>query len=211
MKSLSIRHYIKKLICDGHKWQYCGINGNGVKPKYFFSSVQLLISCIAIIGAIFLKNGFNKDFIGYIIASLSIFIGLFLTLILTVFDKFQRIDFNKPHLTEQEEVSLIQTKNFFIQFTALTSYSILIALFCIVLLSASLLFNYFNQDITQYELAIKNINFIKILNFSIVLSVFLYRIIIIYFLFDFLIIVVYALTSIYDFITLEIEKVKVRK
>lgn len=212
MQLQSVKYYLKMLVSDGHKWQNSDINGKLIKPKFYFSFMQWIAICISIISAFLLSVGFNKDFIGYIIASLSIFIGLFLTLILTVFDRFQKLDFNKPNLSEKEEMFLIQRKNFFKQFTALTSYSILISLLCIVLLSLSLLGDFFNLNINHYSLIkdLKIIHLNNILNCFWVFAVLIYRTIVIYFLLDFLIIVVFALTSIYNYILLEYDKIKIK-
>ena len=213
MQFQSVRYYLFKLISDGHKWQHTDINGLCENPKFYFSGLQWLIIVISFISSFLLAIGFNKDFIGYIIASLSIFIGLFLTLILTVFDRFQNINFSTPNLSENEQIKLIQKKNFFKQFTALTSYSILISLLSIILLSLSLLSNFFNVNISQFSLVsdIESVSIEYTCNFLIISIVLIYRIVVIYFLLDFLIIVLFALTSIYNYISLEYDKVKIKK
>ena len=155
MKFKSIKYYLYRLILDGHKWQYIDINGKGSKPNLYFSSIQFIFIIISITSSVFLiKNGFNKDFIGYIIASLSIFTGLFLSLILTVFDKFQKFKFDVSNITEKEKIIIIQRKNFFKQFTAITSYSILLSIICIFLLSLSLLTNLLNINIFEFYLVL---------------------------------------------------------
>lgn len=211
MRYKSVKYYLGRLISDGHKWQNIDINGFESKPKFYFSQVQFIFILLAIVSLFLLKKGFNKDFIGYIIASLSIFVGLFLTLILTVFDKFQKIDFGKPNLSEKERTILIQRKNFFKQFTALTSYSILLSITCIFLLSLSLLTDSLNRDIFEFEFidSIKNIDFKSILLGVYACLIIIYRFLIIYFFFDFLFMVLYGLTSIYNYIALEYDKKKI--
>lgn len=211
MKFKSVKYYLGRLILDGHKWQNIDINGVESKPKYYYSRLQYLFIVLAIGSVFLLKNGFNKDFIGYMIASLSIFVGLFLTLILTVFDKFQKVNFDKPNLSEKEKVFLIQRKNFFKQFTALTSYSILLSITCIFLLSLSLLTDSLNRDVFDFELidSLRNIDFKNILIGGYVWLIIFYRILIVYFFLDFLLMVLYALTSIYNYIALEFDKKKV--
>ncbi len=210
MRSKSIKSNLTGLIKDGHKWQYTDINGKGEKPTFYFSNVQFILIALSMVCFLFL-DGFSKDFIGYIITSLSLFVGLFLTLIITVFDKFQNIKFVKPNISEQEEVKLKQTKNFFQQFTALTSYSILLSIVTIFLLSLSLLTDFFNVDVFAFHL-ISNVDQIvteTIINFLIVFSISLYRIIIVYLFLDFLLIVVYAVVSIYTHISTEYKSIKV--
>jgi hypothetical protein len=212
MKLESVKYYLSKLISDGHKWQYTDINGKVEKPRYYFSSIQWIIIIVSLISSYFLPKGFNNNFIGYIIASLSIFIGLFLTLILTIFDKFQKINFSKKEISEIERVSLIQTKNFFKQFTALTSYSILISLCCIGLLSLSLLSEFFNTNPAEYRFIydISEIAWSNILTFIYILSILFYRLLVFYFLFDFILILVFSLSSIYNYISLEYERKKIQ-
>lgn len=212
MKFKSVKYYLGHLVSDGHKWQNIDINGVESKPKYYYSGLQYLFIVLAIGSVFLLKNGFNKDFIGYIIASLSIFVGLFLTLILTVFDKFQKIDFDKPNLSEKQKVFLIQRKNFFKQFTALTSYSILLSITCIFLLSLSLLTDLLNRDVFEFGLvdSVKNIDFKRVLLGGYVWLIIIYRILIVYFFLDFLLMVLYGLTSIYNYIALEFDKKKIQ-
>ncbi len=211
MKSKNVKYYVNRLISDGHKWQNIDVNGKESIPKFYFSNIQWAIVGISISGLFLIKNGFNKDFVGYIIASLSIFVGLFMTLILTIFDKFEKIDFNKKNKTEKEKTSLIKRKNFFKQFTALTSYSILISLTCILLLSTSMLSEVFSRNILEYEFVAKwdtiSIDEVLLLveNFLIVC----HRIIITYLILDFLLMVLYALSSIYSYISIEFNKVNV--
>lgn len=211
MRFKSVKYYLGRLISDGHKWQNIDINGVEAKPKFYFSQIQFIFILLAFGSLFLLKNGFNKDFIGYIIASLSIFVGLFLTLILTVFDKFQKIDFDKPNLSEKEKTFLIQRKNFFKQFTALTSYSILLSITCIFLLSMSLLTESLNRDVFEFDIidSIKNIDFKSILLGGYVCTIIIYRLLIVYFFLDFFLMVLYGLTSIYNYIALEFDKKKI--
>ena len=72
------------------------------------------------------ENGINRDFAGYIIAALSIFIGLNINLIIMIFDKFNSTNFdvsNKPYI---DKVRLLKRRNFFMQYTSLTAYSIIL-------------------------------------------------------------------------------------
>lgn len=211
MRFKSVKYYLGRLISDGHKWQNIDINGVESKPKYYFSSLQFIFILVAIGSLFLLKNGFNKDFIGYIIASLSIFVGLFLTLILTVFDIFQKIDFDKSNVSEKGKVFLIQKKNFFKQFIALTSYSILLSITCIFLLSLSLLTDLLNRDVFEFGIvdSYKNIDFKSVWLGGYVWLIIIYRILIIYFFLDFLLMVLYGLTSIYNYIALEFDKKKI--
>ncbi len=205
MKSKNVKYYVKRLISDGHQWQNIDVNGKESIPKLYFSNIQWTMVGLSISGIFLIKNGFNKDFVGYIIASLSIFVGLFLTLILTVFDKFEKIDFGKRNKSEKEKTALIQRKNFFKQFTALTSYSILISLTCILLLSTSMLSEVFARNIFEYGFVsdLSAIGLHEIQLFLVNSLIVFHRLLITYLFLDFLLMVLYALSSIYNYISIE--------
>ena len=208
MKLKNVKYYVNRLISDGHKWQNIDVNGKYTVPRLYFSNIQWVIIGISIASIFLIKNGFNNDFVGYIIASLSIFVGLFLTLILTVFDKFEKTDFGKKNKSEKEKVSLIKKKNFFKQFTALTSYSILISLACILLLSTSMLSEVFSRNVFEYAFVtdINEATKEEVLAFITNISIVLHRLIIVYLFVDFLLMVLYALSSIYNYISIEYDK-----
>jgi hypothetical protein len=205
MKIKDFIYYLKKLIQDGHKWQYTDINGKEKKPKFFFNGVQCFCIVLSLIALFVIKSGFNHDFAGYIIAALSLFVGLFLSLILTVFDKYQKLSADEKR-SFYEETSQNQRNNFIKQFIALTSYAILISVFCIFLLGFSLLSESLNQNIFGFELvnSFKEVTLIKIIDCIEVLFIIIYRLITVYFILDFLLIVIYSLSSIYTYMDLEI-------
>lgn len=55
--------------------------------------------------------------------------GLFLALIVIVYDKFKELDFNVE--TDEDKINKLKSWNYLRQFNALTSYSIFIALIVI--------------------------------------------------------------------------------
>jgi len=214
----STKYYLCKLIKDGHQWQYTDINGFTKKPKFFFSQLQLILLVIAAFTSYTLKKGFNNEFVSYSISALSIFVGLFLTLMVSVFDKFSALKLpelkkqilaDKGSLSDREKTILIQKKNFFIQFTALTAYSIVISIFCILLLSVSLLCSQFSQDYSEYKFvgwdSITYQHFVSFLKLGIS---YIHRITTIYFLLDFLLIVLYAVSGIYNYFSIEYKQIR---
>jgi hypothetical protein len=206
---MNVKHYLIELIKQGHFWQYTDVNGHGKRPKMYFMNWQWVLIVLVVPLAIFiLPNGFNETFVGYIIAALSIFVGLFLTLILTVFDKFQKIDFESAKYSDKKGEEQIRIKNFFKQFSSLTAYSILLSILTVILLSTFLLIESTNNKI-NIDTIINHFNNTKFI--IKVLALLLYRIVTLYFLFDFIIITVYAITSIHSFIILEYNKVKIKK
>ncbi len=210
---MNVKEYILSLIADAHKWQYTDINGNANKPALYFLPVQWLIILIAVVFHILVKqDGFGSDFAGYCISALSIFVGLFLSLIITVFEKFSNIDFSLA--TDQtKKLNAIRVKNFFKQFSSLTSYSIVLAIFNLILMGFSLGEGALTVSIdsikeiftTYYEWDDIILNLIK------PIIIVLYRIITTYFLLDFLYITIYAVGSIYDYMKSEYDKVKINK
>ena len=65
------------------------------KPYLFFTNYQLVIIIICVVLTLIKTDGFGNEFSGYIISSLSLFVGLFFTFIIVLYDKFKSIDFNK--------------------------------------------------------------------------------------------------------------------
>lgn len=201
-------YYLLRLVKSGHYWQYTNINGQGVKPKHWFSNIQLFIIALSLLCTLLNPLGFNKDFIGYIITALSIFVGLFLSLIVVIYDKFRNTDFDIERCSNKQKLYLQQIWNFFSQFTGLTSYAILISILSIILLSISLI-SAVNVDIDEYYfLSYKEWSLEAIILFLNLSMVFLYRMVTIYFIVDFLLLCTYAVSSIYSFIYLEYEKRK---
>lgn len=213
MRLKNVKFYIFKLIKDGQFWQNIDLNGKEKKPKFFFSSIQLTFIAISIVWGIYSNNGVNNDFIGYSIAALSIFIGLFLTLLLSVFDKFKGIDFSKANKNDDVKIDLIRMKNFFKQFTALTSYSILLSILSILLLILFYLIPGLDINLLDYTF-VDSINKISVDNGVLFIRntiILIHRIAVAYFLLDFLLIVIYAVTSFYSYIYNEYEQIKIDK
>lgn len=55
-------YYLLRLVKSGHYWQYTNINGQGVKPKHWFSNIQLFIIALSLLCTLLNPLGFNKDF-----------------------------------------------------------------------------------------------------------------------------------------------------
>lgn len=132
-------NYIFGIVEDAHKWQKQSLlheleDGKSKKRNYF-RVLKFASLVIAIILTVFVSTGINKDFAGYIISALSIFIGLNISLIIMLFDKFNSTNFDTNNKTYKDKVKLLKHRNFFMQFTSLTAYSIILSLVLIVLLS----------------------------------------------------------------------------
>lgn len=213
---MSFRNIID-LIKDAHEYQYADIadtkeQKEAKKPKVFFTKIQWIILVSSVAVNIILYNGYNKDFCGYVISGLSLFVGIFFTFIIALYDKFNNIDFPQFHISVSEDKCKIgiRLKNYFKKTTVLSLYLIILSIICILLLSCTLLFDsFFNQDLNILEI-LKNIQEKSIWYFVKVLGIFIYRSVVFYFLIDFVLLSVYLTSSIYDFIISEYDKVKLK-
>lgn len=207
--------YLKKLLLNGWYWEH-----NDVSPKYIGmkwyqlikpTMPQIIITIISGFAVLqWLPTGFNNDFIGYINATLAILVGLYLTLIISIFDKFNPDEFKQKNVTTPQEDDLILKKNYYLQFTSLTTYSIVLAIFCILLLSISLLSENLHINISYNNLqeSWHQKEYYSLMKDCLIL---LYRGIIIYFLLDILYISTYTITSVYSYIVGEYDKIKIKK
>lgn len=205
------RYYLNKLIKNGHYWQYTDVQGNGKKPKWFFLPAQWIMIIISVVVCVcFLDNGFGQEFVGYTNATLAILTGLYLTVVISLFDKFDKNGFVAHGLTEQQKNNLKIKKNFFIQFTSLAAYFIIISLFCLGLLSLTLLFEYLNVN-TSFCVLIKEWRDARYCCFASLIAIISYRIILLYFLMDIIYLSCYIISSAYSFIVGEYDRVKIDK
>lgn len=202
-------YYLKKLIKNGHLWQYTDVLGHGKKPRLFFMPTQIFILLASVSSALFLLNsGFDKDFTGYTNAALAIITGLYLTIIISLFEKNNKDDFTSKGLTQKQKDDLRLKKNFLIQFTSLASYSIILALLCLVLLSLSLQFDFFNQRIC-IELVKSMYSTEEYSELAKACLIVIYRCAIVYFLFDIVYISTYIISSAYSYIVGDYDKNKI--
>lgn len=208
---------LKDLIKDAHKYQYADIADTEEqieekKPKAYFTKTQWIILVLAVAANIVLREGYNTDFCGYVISGLSLFVGIFFTFIIALYDKFNDIDFSQFHITVSEDKCNIgiRLKNYFKKTTILSLYLILLSIICILLLSCTLLFDsFFNQNINPLEI-FDPFQVNSICCFVQAIAIFIYRSIVFYFLIDFVLITIYLISAIYDYIISEYNKVKLK-
>ena len=217
---MSFREALKSLVSDAHLFQYAEVNSTTSnieknKPRYYFTKIQWGILMISVVVSITTVDGFGKDFAGYVVSALSLFAGLFFSFILMLIDKFQKIDFSpyKKDVNAQLMPIGVRLKNYYKKATTLSFYIIVLALLCILLLSASLLSIPFHE-ICQFVEKIISASYIDVwktiweISSSIVKSI--YRGVSIYFLLDFLWITLYLLSSFFDYVGSEYDKVKLQ-
>lgn len=217
---MSFRESLKSLVSDAHLFQYVEVNSTASnieknRPRYYFTKIQWGILMISVMVSIATVNGFGKDFAGYVVSALSLFVGLFFSFILMLIDKFQKIDFSpyKKDANAQLMPIGVRLKNYYKKATTLSFYIIVLALLCILLLSVSLIEIPFNE-IYQFLAKCIPISCIgiwetlwRMASFS-VKSI--YRGVSIYFLLDFLWITLYLLSSFFDYVGSEYDEVKLQ-
>lgn len=217
---MSFREALKSLVSDAHLFQYAEVNSTTSnieknKPRYYFTKIQWGILMISVVVSITTVDGFGKDFAGYVVSALSLFAGLFFSFILMLIDKFQKIDFSpyKKDVNAQLMPIGVRLKNYYKKATTLSFYIIVLALLCILLLSASLLSIPFHE-ICQLVEKIISASYIDVWKTIWEISSFIvksiYRGISIYFLLDFLWITLYLLSSFFDYVGSEYDKVKLQ-
>ena len=204
MKTNYLIYYVLKLITRGQEWQYKNLNGNGNKPKLYFTQLQWIALFISILFVFTKSKGLSSEMINYVLSSLSVMTALFLSLIIIIFDKFNSFNFNGED--DEEKIHKFHMWNFFYQFNAITSYAILISTTVIILLVFTLMFGK-ETDVSQYTfVSFKLITLESILIFFKLLFVYLVRLAIVYFLLDFFILCIYAISSIFQYVSNEFIK-----
>lgn len=210
---MNFRQQLQSLIKEAHKYQYADISDSKTdieqkKPRFYFTKVQYGLLVLSVLIASLMKTSFNEGFAGYVVSGLSLFAGLFFSFILMLIDKFQKIDF-EPYKEINNAALMplgVRLKNYYKKSTTLSFYIVLLSLLSILLLSLSL-----------FDIGIDLFYYIKekpcislVFQGAKKIILFLYRTTTLYFLLDFLWITIYLITSFYDFIGSEYDKVKLK-
>lgn len=208
MQFKSVKRILFPLIKGGIQWQFIDINGNEEKPKFFLSDIQwiLLIGCIFI--NFKLDKGLSKDLIGYIMSAFSISVSLFISLLVSIFDKFENINFLEKNISEDDKIRLIQKKNFFKRFISITSYLIFLSILIILLCSINYLFSIdISIDYRDFTIDIYKIDIGKTI---ISLIIIIYRIVLYYLLMSYLLLTLFITSSSYEYYISEINRKKIK-
>lgn len=195
-------YYIYNLVSEGHKWQYQNATMTNKKPKFPFSIPQCIALLITLAFVIFKKEGINTTTVDLLLSSLSILTGFLIAVSVIVYDKYKDLPNNLK--SEVEKIDLFKSYNFLKQYYALSMYAIFLALVAILMLLLELLFGG-NVDIGKFTM-VKSICEINWLITIVCIMVLAFRFILIYFIFDFFIITIYAICSLYSFVDLQMNK-----
>ena|SRR5690554_5478641 len=152
---LKLSKYVKELYLKSFRYKRTDINGEIDKSccsKYLMRLVFITISLIILF---VVPKGYSNDFIEHISGILSILVGLFITTLIFSFEKF----YTKKKISNRfnERLKDTQDYNFTKIFTNLTSYTILLSILAIILVSLYTLFKeYFSLDISEVEFSLKD-------------------------------------------------------
>lgn len=163
---MKIRKNIYLILKESYRWRNRNLleKEGFIEPKLTISKFFVSNWVIFLIGIFFslrFNSFFNSDFAGYAITALSIFIGLFMSVLILVFDKF----INNSNLKGIENASsslklnIKRTKNFSKQFVFISLEGLIIAICIIILFLIPLMFgDDFTTCIMDYRFDFKNIN-----------------------------------------------------
>lgn len=207
MEFQNFKTFIVSVVQEGNRLQKRNINGETLTSRRF-TNMQIVIIVVSAFALLIIPRGFTDNFAGFVISFLGIFIGLFTNIIIWMYDKSRSLFENYITKDEIEKVKVKQIKNYMVQFTGLTSYSILISILIIVLLLVTLATNSISVDINKYSLItdFKKLSFYNIVLFLKMSLILIYRFSIIYFLLLFFIITTFSTTSYFSFLMTEYKK-----
>lgn len=95
--------YLLILIRDAHKWQRTNINGQQEKKKLYFSCLQTFALVISVLCVIYKKIVIKPETIDYLLSSMSIMAGMFLTLVVLVLEKSDKTSYEADCQNEQSK------------------------------------------------------------------------------------------------------------
>lgn len=203
--------YIRIILRNSFKWQKAKIGNPDSFDRvnahwYSFSTIQIGFILVGVLYAIFIGIPFSKDLMGYVVSMFSIFIGLLLSLVFVVYDKYQNNQSFEENLENPIEGSNHRRDNrYFRQFTTLMIYAIFIAMLDILLLIPCFIegnMNELGSNLIQYLINLLGVSDL-ILKKVYRCLIGVYQITIIYFILDFFLLLGYGITSFYVFIDRE--------
>lgn len=204
------------LLKDAHVWEYTEINDNKEKqakkkPKFYFTVTQWLLIAIAAICVVVCPKGIDANFAGYIITGLSLFAGLLFTLAVSLFDKFNSVDFTQYKEAVNAEMYPfgVRLKNYFKKSIILTLYTAIMAIVCILLLALVYMFDGMQESVDIISICKNLCQYDWCYLVKAVLILF-FRLVLYYMLLNFIYITKQMITSFYDYMVSEIDKIKLK-
>lgn len=211
MQLQTFKIFISDIIVEAERLQRHDIAGKLLTSKKYTDSQKISFG-ISIFLLLILKNGFTDNFAAYSITFLGIFIGLFTTIVISLYERKELLFEAYQKNNQIDNSRLKKVRNYFIQFTGLISYSILIALFTTILLLLVLLFPETQENLWKYHF-IKSIGELQLISLWIFLRnslLILQRFVTVYLLCRFFLITLYAISSYFSFLISEYKRVKLK-
>jgi len=201
-----------KIIKDAYRIQHYNNNGELEASRTIFSKVQIFIIILSLILYFGFEFNISENLISYLISALSIIAGIFLTLVISIFDKFlsvfENIDVEKK--TIDEKTILVKRKNYYKKFTTQMSYAIVVSILAIILMSCKISSHFLNTHIYDYQvLSFSDWNLISLFRFIKVSFLAVFNLSLFYFLFDITNVILNGFSSIYVYYIDEIDKVRI--
>lgn len=204
------------LLRDAHVWEYTQINDTKEKrekkkPKLYFTHAQWLLIAIAALCVVLCPKGIDANFAGYIISGLSLFAGILFTLAVSLFDKFNNVDFTqyKESINADLYPLGVRLKNYFKKSIVMTLYTAILAIGCILMLSLVFMFDGLQQNVDVITICKSWCLYdgCYLMNAGLIV---LYRLVLFYMLLNFIYITKQMITSFYDYMVSEIDKIKLK-
>jgi hypothetical protein len=207
MELKEFKQFICKVISEGNRLQSVDIAGQSVSKNPFVRT-ETLTFLLSITMLFLLPKGLTDNFSEYAIAFLGIFVGLFTSIVIALYDKSKELYKGYDAKTPTERAAIKMLRNYLVKFTGLTSYSILLALVAVMLLLGALLCANAPVNIYHYRLvkSFYDIKFNSLVNFGHLSVVCVFRFFIFYILLNFFVITLYAITSYFSFLLSEYSK-----
>lgn len=203
----NVSNILKHLIINGNKWQFINLDGSESKPKYYLSDIQWAILVISLLLNFLLTGGYPSEFMGYVLSAFAISVSLFMSLLVSIFDKFENTDFSKKQKSEAEIIRLYLKKNFFKKFISITSLLIVLSIAIILMCGLSYFINLSHVvSPTSFSLNLREIDL-----FLTIKSIFIiaYRSILNFMLFNYLLLTVFIASSAYEYYISEISQKRI--
>lgn len=197
---------VRNIKINAKKSLYTNINGEEDKWSYSYIFVKIIIPLISCFIVFINKDKLMED-PKVIVMLLSLFSGLMFGVLIKIPDKFKDLE-PKTNETLQEELKRKQIKNYLKLFMYSLSYSILVALVSIFFV----ILNSFFPSLIELKLSkliiIENVYQIHYWTTLKVITIVLYRILLVNYLLNFLFFIFKAVTNLYEFMLYEFTKIK---
>lgn len=172
---------------------------------------QWLLIAIAAVCIMLCPKGIDANFAGYIISGLSLFAGILFTLAVSLFDKFNSVDFTQYHQSVNADLYPFgaRLKNYFKKSIVMTLYTAILAIGCILMLSLVFMFDGLQQNVDVITICKSwcQYDWCYLMKASLIV---LFRLILFYMLLNFIYITKQMITSFYDYMVSEINKIKLK-